>query len=65
MKETAAIAVLPYGDSKASLKEKKVSKFGVDDAGIASAKKAALDSLPTHLIMSLQARRVAIGHVAL
>ena len=55
VKDAATIAVLPHGDSKSSLKEKKVAKFGVDESGIDKAKKAALDSLPTHLIMTLQA----------
>jgi len=56
LKEAAAIVVLPYGDSKAGLK--KVPKFGVDEAGVAAAKKAALDALPVQQIATLGAQTI-------
>eukprot|EP00966_Prymnesium_polylepis_P156216 3608943-Prymnesium_polylepis.1 len=56
VKEAAAIVVLPYGDSKAGLK--KVPKFGVDEAGVAAAKKAALDALPVQQIATLGAQTI-------
>mmetsp|Transcript_10885 Transcript_10885/g.23080 ORF Transcript_10885/g.23080 Transcript_10885/m.23080 type:complete len:774 (+) Transcript_10885:35-2356(+) len=56
VKGSPLVVMLPYGDSKASIK--KASTFAVDEAGVNAAKKAALETLPYHQIAVLEAQTV-------
>jgi len=54
--DTPSIVLLPYGDSKASLK--KVTKFETSDAGQADAKKAALEAIPSSAVAILSSQLI-------